>query len=73
MSSNLQSPKTWINFSYQIIESIITVDLDEDDKIIRVIDQWDGLDLPTHYGASFLRVLYAKIAPWLFRVPNIST
>jgi hypothetical protein len=63
----------WTNYSYQIIESVITVDLDENEKIIRVIDQWNGLDLPTRYGASFLRVLYAKIAPWLFRVPNIST
>jgi hypothetical protein len=57
----------------KIIESIITVDLDENEKIIRLIDQWNGQDLPTRYGASFLRGLNAKIAPWLFHVPKNST
>ncbi|KIM48867.1 hypothetical protein M413DRAFT_60519 [Hebeloma cylindrosporum] len=53
--------------------SVITVDLDENEKIVRVIDQWNGQELPTRFGALFLRVLNAKIFPWLFRVPNIST
>ncbi|KAF8964020.1 hypothetical protein BDZ97DRAFT_1817578 [Flammula alnicola] len=56
----------------KIIESIITVDLDEHDKIIRLVDQWSGKDLPTRFGASFLRTLNAKIMPWVLRVPKSS-
>ncbi|KDR73464.1 hypothetical protein GALMADRAFT_72147 [Galerina marginata CBS 339.88] len=57
----------------KVIESIIIVDLDENEKIIRMIDKWDGKDLPVHYGASFLRSLSAKVAPWLFHVPKVSS
>jgi hypothetical protein len=53
------------------IQSIIVVDLDEEEKIIRLVDQWDGKDLPTRFGAHFLRVLSAKLVPWLVTVPKI--
>jgi len=52
------------------IDSIVVVDLDEDEKIIRVVDQWGGKDLPTRFGALFLRTLNAKITPWLVSVPR---
>ncbi|KAF8803539.1 hypothetical protein BYT27DRAFT_7109739 [Phlegmacium glaucopus] len=55
------------------IESIIVVDMDENEKIIRLVDQWDGQELPNWFGASFLRVLNAKVTPWLIRIPNPST
>jgi len=54
------------------IESIIVVDM-EDEKIIRLVDQWDGQELPNWFGASFLRVLNAKVTPWLFHIPKPST
>ncbi|KAF9533405.1 hypothetical protein CPB83DRAFT_757514 [Crepidotus variabilis] len=57
----------------KVIESIIVVDLDENDKIVRLVDQWDGQDLPTHFGASLLRTINGKIAPWLITVPKLST
>jgi len=56
-----------------VIESIIVVDLDENDKIIRLVDQWDGKDLPSWFGASFLRLLNAKVAPWLFHAPKLAS
>jgi len=54
----------------KVIKSIIVVDLDENDKVIRLVDQWDGADLPTRFGASLLRTLNAKVAPWLIYVPK---
>jgi hypothetical protein len=53
------------------IQSIIVVDLDEDERIIRLVDQWDGKELPTRFGAHFLRVMSAKLVPWLVKVPTI--
>jgi len=53
----------------KIIESIVVVDLDEDDRIVRLVNQWNG-DLPNYFGSSFLRTLSAKLAPWLIHVPN---
>jgi len=52
------------------VKSIITIDLDEDEKIIRLVDQWDGKELPTRFGASFLRKMNAKLVPWLVHVPK---
>ncbi|KAJ2917231.1 hypothetical protein MD484_g3168, partial [Candolleomyces efflorescens] len=61
-------------FSYigrtKTIESIIIVDLDEDDKIVRVTDQWNGKELPSWFGSGFLRLLNAKVTPWIVRVPK---
>ena len=54
----------------QVVESVVTVDLDESDKIIRLVDQWNGADLPTRFGASLLRTLNAKVVPWLIHVPK---
>lgn len=49
------------------------MDLDEDEKIVRLVDQWNGNDLPTWFGAHFLRVLSAKVAPWLVSIPKGAT
>jgi hypothetical protein len=46
------------------------IDLDENEKIIRLVDQWDGKELPTRFGASFLRTMHAKLVPWLVHVPK---
>jgi len=82
--SSTDSPNRLIYFQAQeytlkflkrkkIVESIIVVDLDENDKIIRLVDQWNGEELPTRFGASLLRTLNAKLTPWLVHVPKIST
>ena len=67
---NLGFSTTYL-FPCKTIESIIVVDMDENEKIIRLVDQWNGHELPNWFGASFLRVLIAKITPWLIRVPMI--
>ncbi|KIJ69494.1 hypothetical protein HYDPIDRAFT_106127 [Hydnomerulius pinastri MD-312] len=54
----------------QRIDSIIVVDLDETDKIVRMVEKWNGDDLPTRYGAYFLRRANARITPWLVKVPK---
>ncbi|KAJ7134973.1 hypothetical protein C8R43DRAFT_1072814 [Mycena crocata] len=53
---------------WQKIESIVTVDLDDTDKIIRLVDQWDGKAL----SWNFLRRLNAKVAPLFVNVPRRS-
>ncbi|KAF8841183.1 hypothetical protein BDN67DRAFT_967525 [Paxillus ammoniavirescens] len=54
----------------QRIESVIVVDLDESDKITRMVEKWNGDELPTHYGAYFLRRVNAQVTPWLVKVPK---
>ena len=54
----------------QLIESVVTVDLDEDGKVIRLLDQWNGNELPTFFGSTFLRTANAKVVPWLVHVPK---
>ncbi|KAG6831483.1 hypothetical protein H0H87_005050 [Tephrocybe sp. NHM501043] len=53
-----------------IIDSIIVVDLDDDEKIIKMVDQWNGKDLPRWHGAHYLRVANAKLIPWLVSTPK---
>ncbi|KAH7930890.1 hypothetical protein BV22DRAFT_999907 [Leucogyrophana mollusca] len=52
------------------IESIILVDLDEDDKIMRMADQWGGNTPPAWFGANFLRRANARVTPWFMRLPK---
>ncbi|KAI5899978.1 uncharacterized protein SCHCODRAFT_02606647 [Schizophyllum commune H4-8] len=53
------------------VSSIVIVDLDDKDRVIRLVDQWDGEAPPTHYGAELLRRGFGKLGPWLFRVPKL--
>jgi len=69
----VQEYTTFLFKKKKTIESIIVVDMDENEKIIRLVDQWDGQEMPNWFGASFLRVLNAKVTPWLIRVPKPST
>jgi len=50
----------------------VIVDLDDDDKVMRLVNQWGGKELPTRFGAYFLRRVNAKVMPWLVRVPNVN-
>jgi len=54
------------------IESVVIVEMDDNEKIIQLVDQWSGKDLPSWFGASFLRTINAKLMPWLIRVPKHS-
>jgi len=54
----------------KIIHSIIVVDLDDNGKIIKLVDQWDGKELPSRFGAHYLRILNAKIMPWIISLPR---
>ncbi|KAK0483440.1 hypothetical protein IW261DRAFT_1561265 [Armillaria novae-zelandiae] len=53
----------------KVIDSIIVVDLDREEKIVRLVDQWDG-KVPTWFGSHTLRRANAKVAPWLVHVPK---
>ncbi|KAJ7694139.1 hypothetical protein B0H17DRAFT_866166, partial [Mycena rosella] len=55
----------------QTVESVVTVDLDDEDKIIRLVDQWDGKPLPARWGGGLLRRLNGKVVPLLVRVPRV--
>ncbi|KAF9009352.1 hypothetical protein BDQ17DRAFT_1235600 [Cyathus striatus] len=54
------------------IESVIVVDMDDNEKIVRLVEQWGGKDLPSWFGASFLRTVNAKVTSWLCHVPKRS-
>jgi len=58
-------------FLDKTIESVVTVDLDDGDKIIRLVDQWDGKALPTRWGGGLLRRVNAKVVPLLVHVPRM--
>ncbi|KAH9951371.1 hypothetical protein B0H21DRAFT_874525 [Amylocystis lapponica] len=52
------------------ITSIITVEFDEELKIIRLVDRWNGDEPPTHWGALGLRRLNAKLTPLFVSIPK---
>lgn len=49
----------------QVVESIVVVDLDRDNKITKLVDQWDGKEPPSGWGASLLRRFSARSLPWI--------
>jgi len=52
------------------IKSIIIVDLDDDGKIAKLEDQWNGEEPPTNWGLGTLRRLNGKTVHWLVRSPK---
>ncbi|KAI0781179.1 hypothetical protein BD413DRAFT_23088 [Trametes elegans] len=52
------------------IKSVVFVDLDEDMKIAQLIDEWNGEEPPSRWGATVLRRLFAKIISWTTPVPK---
>lgn len=48
----------------------MVVDLDDEDKIIKVEDKWNGEEQPTRWGANILRRLNARTLPWFIRVSH---
>lgn len=46
------------------------VDLDENNKIIRMEDKWNGEEAPARYCALFLRRFNARMNPWLISIPK---
>ncbi|KAK6966398.1 hypothetical protein R3P38DRAFT_3155151 [Favolaschia claudopus] len=56
-------------FMDKTISSVVTVDLDDSDRIIRMVELWDGKALPSRFGGGMLRRLNARITAWLIRVP----
>lgn len=52
------------------VVSIIIVDLDEEFKICRLVDQWNGDQLPQWWGSFSLRKLQALVTSWVVKVPK---
>ncbi|KAI0665044.1 hypothetical protein C8Q70DRAFT_27083 [Cubamyces menziesii] len=55
------------------IKSVIYVDLDEDMKIVQLIDQWNGQEHSTRWGAASFRRLLAKVLCWISPAPKRHT
>jgi len=51
------------------VHSLIILDLDENDKIVRLTDKWSGKDSPAGYR-DYLRRFGASSVPWLISVPD---
>ncbi|KAI0029642.1 hypothetical protein K488DRAFT_55941 [Vararia minispora EC-137] len=57
----------------KVIESIVRVELDEGGRITRLVDEWHGRPLSSHWAATALRRLHALIVPfvpWLASAPE---
>ncbi|KAG8702766.1 hypothetical protein FRC09_004553 [Ceratobasidium sp. 395] len=54
----------------KIIQSLVTLELDEDGKIIKMEDRWNGEEMPRRWGALWLRRLNGKAMPLFVRVPR---
>ncbi|CAE6430168.1 unnamed protein product [Rhizoctonia solani] len=52
------------------IHSLVVIELDEDGKIIKMEDRWNGEEPPRRWGAIWLRRLNGKTAPFFVRVPR---
>lgn len=52
------------------VKSIIVVDLDDEGKIAKLLDQWHGEEPPTRHGMSYLRRLNGKGVPLFVKVPR---
>lgn len=61
----------WMILTYlQTINSVILIDLDDEDKIIHLEDQWNGDEAPNSWGLGTLRRANGKITPWFVRLPK---
>jgi len=49
----------------KVVESILVIDFDEDGKIVRMVDQRQGEEPPTRWGAQQLRRLNGRMVPWV--------
>ncbi|KAG8714536.1 hypothetical protein FRC11_008091 [Ceratobasidium sp. 423] len=54
----------------KVMNSTVIIDLDENDRIVKLEDKWNGKDQPTRFGALWLRRLNAVTLPWLVSVPE---
>ncbi|CAE7206876.1 unnamed protein product [Rhizoctonia solani] len=52
------------------IHSLVVLELDQDEKIIKMEDKWNGEDLPRKWGAVWFRRLNGKTIPFFVRVPR---
>ncbi|KAG9014798.1 hypothetical protein FRB94_008956 [Tulasnella sp. JGI-2019a] len=54
----------------KVVTSLITLDLDENDKILKLTDRWSGNDPPNRFGAYYLRRLSGKSVSWFISIPK---
>jgi len=52
------------------VESLVVIDLDPSDKVVKMMDLWNGEDPPMRWGMGLLRRLHGMTLPWVFRVPK---
>ncbi|KAI0336281.1 hypothetical protein GY45DRAFT_1222668, partial [Cubamyces sp. BRFM 1775] len=52
------------------IKSVVYVDLDDDMKIVQMIDQWNGEEHSTRWGAASFRRLLTKFLCWISPAPK---
>ncbi|KAF8599905.1 hypothetical protein BDV93DRAFT_525752 [Ceratobasidium sp. AG-I] len=56
----------------KVMQSTVVIDLDENEKIVKLEDKWNGDDQPTKLGAWGLRNLNAATLPHIVKVPEPS-
>ncbi|KAG2077790.1 hypothetical protein BDR04DRAFT_999787, partial [Suillus decipiens] len=60
----------WIGIEKRI-ESIIIMGLDDEDKIIRMTEQWNGESLSSWFDVNLLRRANALVTPWFVDVNTL--
>ncbi|EPQ58459.1 hypothetical protein GLOTRDRAFT_37104 [Gloeophyllum trabeum ATCC 11539] len=60
-------------YTFRILgkKSMVVVDLDEDERIVRLSDQWDGEEPSASWLARSFRRLNAKMAKWTVKIPKV--
>jgi len=60
----------------QIVDSVVRVELDEEGRIVKLVDEWCGRPLSSNWLELALRRLSGRIVPcvpWLSSAPTIAT
>ncbi|CAG7852602.1 SubName: Full=Uncharacterized protein {ECO:0000313/EMBL:CCA75315.1} [Serendipita indica DSM 11827] len=55
----------------KLMKSTVVIELDDDDKIVKLDDKWNSKEHPTNFVAMFFRRLNARTMPWLVSVPKL--
>jgi hypothetical protein len=54
----------------KVMNSVVVIDLDENEKIVKLQDMWNGKEHPHRFGIWYLRKLNAKTMPLLVSIPK---
>jgi len=64
-----QEYTVWLIGTKQVIKSLVIIDLDENDMIVKLDDKWNASDYPSTFSAYYLARLNTRAMMWFFGTP----